>query len=449
MDLIKKISRIFLLILKVAVLHAFNYCPEYSPKCECLSSFSLKCENFSNLDELSFSSISQLTLSNILIRPTQSIRFDYSPLFNLFNNLTLRSSSSVISLSNFQGINIFKNPFSNLRTDQTIQLILEFNETNLEFYANQKLIDETDCSSPSLNMPLASIFLPFDTIIFYETVKYSTNLCPKVFANAFLSEIYFYNFNNLNKFAFYTTDLSQNFNQLKVERLFFVESQIISLDSSILNRNLFRSILSLGFYNSYLVRIEKSLLGNFKYLNRVIFDLNNFNDLVYDLSWINELNPEFSNVNPTSADFYQSFQIEIMLGDRQMQYEFTEQNFCVFKDFPHQKLVYPALFTKENLTCSCTVMWLIQYYKLFKFKERLETKSIANCINDDLLFEQTILNCNFSQRIDACDLNGSRVSKDGLTDWELALAISLPLLFVLIVAAVGFIVIFVEYKRMN
>jgi hypothetical protein len=121
----------------------------------------------------------------------------------------------------------------------------------------------------------------------------------------------------------------------------------------------------------------------------------------------------------------------------------------VFKDFPHQKLAYPALFTKENLTCSCTVMWLIQYYKLFKFKERLETKSIANCINDDLLFEQTILNCNFSQRIDACNLNGSRVSQDGLTDWELALAISLPLLFVLIVAAVGFIVVFVEYKRRN
>ena len=446
MNLFKSFFVIFSLILEAKHLLSFNYCPEYGLKCECLNTFSLNCENFFLLDELNFPTSTRLTLANIFIRPRQSIIFNYTSLFNLFNNLSLRPTNTVISLSNFRGFDIFKNPFTNLRTDQTIQLFLQFNDTILDFYTNNKLIDEKDCDDPNFNSALSLMFSPFDVIIFYDTVRYPQNLCPKVFANSFLSEIYFYNFNNINKFIFYSTDLSQNLNQLRVEKLFFVNSQIIFLDSGILNRNLFQNILSLNFYGVFLTRIEENLLASFKNLRTITLDLHNFKDLIYNLNWFRELNSDFSNVNPVDADMFKSFQVEILLGDRTMNYEFSNEDLCLFKDFPHSKLVYPSLSTKVNLTCSCTVMWLIQYYKYYQFRDRLETRSIANCINDTLVFEQTIRDCNLIERINTCN-SLANSNQAGLKDWQLALSISLPLAFVLILAIIVIVVIMIKKKR--
>jgi hypothetical protein len=42
-------------------------------------------------------------------------------------------------------------------------------------------------------------------------------------------------------------------------------------------------------------------------------------------------------------------------------YTFPDEDFCMFLDFPHNRLVFPILFGFEHIKCTCTLMYLVQY----------------------------------------------------------------------------------------
>ena len=37
----------------------------------------------------------------------------------------------------------------------------------------------------------------------------------------------------------------------------------------------------------------------------------------------------------------------------------------MFKDFPHSHLIYPILNLGENIKCTCTIIWLLSYDKIY------------------------------------------------------------------------------------
>ena len=46
-------------------------------------------------------------------------------------------------------------------------------------------------------------------------------------------------------------------------------------------------------------------------------------------------------------------------------YDFPDEDFCLFASFPHQQLVVPILEPGDQISCSCTVLFLVQHFRLY------------------------------------------------------------------------------------
>jgi hypothetical protein len=180
----------------------------------------------------------------------------------------------------------------------------------------------------------------------------------------------------------------------KIDKIVFINSDVGKLDSALLDKYIFQYITSLSFINVYLSQIEAGLFRDFKYLKSLAFELNNFREFIQDLSWLNDLNVAFKDINYDSLNSvnltqtYKLNQMELLLSDIKMDYDYSDDQFCLFKNFPHTKLVYPAISSKKSLNCTCSLIWLIQFYKMYANKDRLVTQSVQNCIQNDAIFNQ-------------------------------------------------------------
>ena len=101
-------------------------------------------------------------------------------------------------------------------------------------------------------------------------------------------------------------------------------------------------------------------------------------------------------------------------------YIYPNEDLCLFKDFPHKQLVIPSIFSLEEIECSCTLIWLMQNYKIivehsktsFKFKVDFENFyqnfSIFQCMNNyTFLYES----CRFDEKFNNCKKTSSARDK--------------------------------------
>ena len=95
-------------------------------------------------------------------------------------------------------------------------------------------------------------------------------------------------------------------------------------------------------------------------------------------------------------------QMIIEFNDESNTYAYPEEDFCNFMHFPHENYVFPLINTKRNLTCTCTLLWLIQ--NLNESEKILETKATRPCLRDTN-FGAQLLNCDFKQKLKDRDLN--------------------------------------------
>ena len=94
-------------------------------------------------------------------------------------------------------------------------------------------------------------------------------------------------------------------------------------------------------------------------------------------------------------------------------YEYPDRDLCFFKDFPHDRLVYPSLNLHKNVTCTCTIIWLIKNSKYYFDKDYTqyiygyslngEQVRLKNCHNSDHRVMQKLIEaCNFPLRFKKC-----------------------------------------------
>ena len=99
-------------------------------------------------------------------------------------------------------------------------------------------------------------------------------------------------------------------------------------------------------------------------------------------------------------------------------YTYPNEDFCVFKNFPHEKLIYPSIIFAENeFECSCTIFWLIQYFKFYlnenlthydvpfygSYPEEFFKSPARNCLKRVNL-KSEIKKCDFEVRLKNCNL---------------------------------------------
>ena len=101
----------------------------------------------------------------------------------------------------------------------------------------------------------------------------------------------------------------------------------------------------------------------------------------------------------------------LRLSDERREYEFGEEDFCYFQHLPHGRLVFPIIESKDNLACSCTVLWLIKDFVWIQqvepqadqaeLLELVVTSSVKGCWESGN-FSQMVESCGFDAKLDEC-----------------------------------------------
>ena len=162
------------------------------------------------------------------------------------------------------------------------------------------------------------------------------------------------------------------------------------------------------------------------------FNFDNFGSFLHksDNKWMkyinNDVNVNIKNQNLVSRNLAKSLKFEIYQNSNKNNaskksfgnaYMYPDEDFCLFKHFPHEHLVYTPIMSGDRLQCTCTLIWLIQYIYFYDtrkiqnensdyfinlyYQENAEEHSVLVCLEKDLNLQ--IKECNFPKRLNNCD----------------------------------------------
>ena len=379
----------------------FNYCLNYRKSCFCQSNERIECNNFSEFKELKLSEITNdKTLTYIRIKPSNSIILDNR--LDL-NGLNIDHNRIQFVFENLLGVEITSSPFESVSVNKQLSY-LSINNSTLDFYYRNKTFDWI-CDLVLSDFKLKPLFSSFRSVFLgqLDKVRYPAKLCPVVFKDANLESLYLFNltqenrpnFLQFNSSFFPISSLNSVINNLHIQ------SSHIRLDNELLDRNVFKYVRKLSIEFSSLAFIEPDLLKWFKSLRQINLWLFNFGEFIRGSNnkWLHYLNHDL-NVNLSNAnqvDSYRDKQILLELNDEKNEYEYPDEDFCLFKYFPHHKLVYPLIKSNKNLNCSCTLIWLLRYSTYSS--ESLKTDAVSDCFYN---FDYMVRKCFLSERLKNC-----------------------------------------------
>lgn len=242
------------------------------------------------------------------------------------------------------------------------------------YYTNLRVLN--NCSEDFIS-PFEKAFI----LDFAFTVKYFLNTCPILFKNSNINSIRLYGLSDsfLKRNLLGFKSLNQSLN-----------SSIKSLELNFYKGGLFKSLLDIHVFNEtkeikikgVLNEIENNLFTNFFQLKYLTFELINAQSLFIKSSlWLKSLHR----------------QDEMSIIFDFDQYEFTEQDFCLFKHFPLDPKLQVCVRSDLNISCTCTIIWLMQYS--FELSNDCNKKIVIDC----KLFDSS--NCNFTRNLEICEKN--------------------------------------------
>ena len=319
-----------------------------------------------------------------------------------FDNLNVQSNYEVI-LSNVGQIDFLSNPFAVLNAAITNKITIL--DSVFEIVYENKTIDVTTCNYLAQNEIFVSLVETSSSLIL-ENTHFSTNpYCQYFFNRAKLDYFKIENLNSTNKFEFIDASLvtlRDEFESTVSE--FVIEKSDFTLNSKLLDKIVFKNIYIFKIANSSLRDIQQDLFKSFPYMKSFDIELNNFEEFIRSSNntWLQYLNIDVNVDLKNMTDFNNNkdSKMQLYLTDLKQGYLYPEEDFCLFKNFPHSKLVVPKINTKPDLQCTCTLLWLIQYKSLYQegALNFLDTPSVSKCLNDPN-FEVLVNNCNFEFKI--------------------------------------------------
>lgn len=358
----------------------------------------------------------------IIFKPTNAIIIDKS--FKLNDIINNNGKSYTICMVNLKGIEI-DSEYLDL-TDSEFY----YTFSDLDFYSNSVLIDTNYCTEDTF-YKTSSFFTNFRALSFIY-VKYNQEVCPFLFKDTYLDTIYFtaisnslINYNLLNIIELNITRLDLN---ASIKTL-ILEQQYSELTFNILNKNVFEKLEELKIYG-YLEDIQSDLFYSFNDIESIDLQLDNFKAFFHKGNkWMVGLNSGIK-VNLSNQQQIQRFfrnKLTIRFFYKQNKsfineiYEYPDKDFCLFKHFPHDRMVVPLILPGKKIQCSCTLIWLIQYYKAyFNFMASSDYDATINynyassdfylddtqhvlkyCHNEDL--KSSIKACEFEKRLKLCN----------------------------------------------
>jgi hypothetical protein len=403
-----------------SILIKFNSFDELGPNCA------------TNQSEI----IAKENINRIKLYATRAIflesNFNIQPLIHMFN-LTSKQSKRPIELFNLKGFN-FNSNYSfvpNFQSKIRVQYV-EFVNFNFDFYLNErKIVDKEVCLSLREHLRWKKLFLPpIINMNFKRKIFYSKTICPFIFMNSpaksmslfeitnsliYKNQLEFLDLNETAEFDMSFTNLAldmayERITHRLVEKFVFKNMQVLSL-------------------NGLIYAIQTDFFAFFSKIKVIYINVDNFQIFFHKgLKWLDYINLSINvSLNETElairkARYDLNFAVHFMFHEQsslfRKTYDYSNRDLCLFKDFPHRRLVYPTIFTGELIECSCTLIWMIQYSKFYFSKNftlyrrglwvleinELKSKSmVVHCILERGNLTQEIEKCNFESSFQKCD----------------------------------------------
>jgi len=370
----------------------------------------ITCVNFQSFDQLNFVNVTD-QVREINLKPSQLTLLD--------GKLDVYSIDFMddyqINLENINGFSFASNPFVNNK--KLTKAIFNLKNSVLDFYdENGRKIDFTNCDEKNRNEIFISLFDDFDIISLDEGVIYPDEFCPIEFKGVNIETFQMLNLTKSNKLKFMRIPINDSISDLNstIKSLQIINSNI-DLNTDLVYPEVFKKMTIFRVIDSVLTSIGEDFFTYFSKLKIFALEIYNFEEFInFEPHWLRHLNSEVKvNLsNPNDINRYKDRQMILELTDLSKTYLYPEKDFCLFRHFPHEKLVFPIIETKQNLECSCTLMWLLKNKSLFSNVDELKTSSVENCLfNKD--FDKIVSNCDFNKKIEEC-----KEQREETTDYQ-------------------------------
>jgi len=346
----------------------------------------------------------------VFIKAKYPIRFES---FTFNGSETYFADNFELLLDNFDGFDLNANPFDKFTRQGGV---LEISDSNFEFFSvihNTSLANVCALVKPLTYKPLIS---SFDAIFLGARVNFTQKICPLTFTDSNIRRFLVSKIEEGNKleFATLTPLANQTGDELAtllnstIQTFEIYQSYLKSITTSLLDVNVFVKLnkFVLHAMNND-VQIQKSLFESFKSLREFHLFVPQYTDFVQssNFDFLSSINSDVNVDLMSQASLENSTNIEkqfkFKITDSSRAYEFPEEDLCDYIDFPHSRLIFPSLDADSYIACTCTIVYLTQYYPFYKDINDLITPSVANCnFLNKTHFNQLIEGC--KPKFDEC-----------------------------------------------
>ena len=412
-----------------------------------LLNHSMIIQNFDDFDELNLNCDLNLEVLVLIFVPNKEIFLD--------NTFSFSKLFFYIKFENTKAIDFVKiKGFNQKSFGKTYKYFDDINFTfqnsKLDFYMNEAKIDEKNCKLPNFNKS-TNLFGPIKNLVINIDVFFSKKTCPYVFMNTKLVHLTLGQITNSlilkNQLEFLDINQKDDFD-LNNQDIFFLNIGIAFEDitTRLIDKYVFKYINRL-LISGVVESIQEDLFSRLKYLGFIYLNFDNFGNFIHnsDNKWMKYLNSDvkvnLKNQREVKSNLVKSLKIELFQKSKVFDtvrtfgniYMYPDEDFCLFKYFPHDHLVYTSILSGDILKCTCTIIWLIQYiyfYDTTKFHNKnsdyfinfyyqlqddFKNHSVLICLEKDL--KAQIKECNFPKRLSNCE--GYKIEKKiGINDFD-------------------------------
>ena len=366
-------------------------------------------------------------ITSILIVPKNPMTLDHSlkmekifkPLFKIYYT---------VYLFKINGFKVFDKKLAHVSLSSK-WTFLSFTNVKLFVYINESHSPYTECSIEQFQN-MTNSMQPYASLGFFHVFYPKEGLCPLVFNDSQALQITFHDLTNSflykNQLKFRKIQgvrVLSGKDLLRIEKFNYLKLFVYNenLYADLLNVVLFEKMLYLEI-RCLLPRIEAGLLNKFKSVKRIGIYLSNLREFFhFETKWINTLNSEvrvdFANPNEVQKSMslallvHFAYQKGLVSFDRI--YTYPDEDFCLFRDFPHSRLVLPIIIPGREIECTCTLKWLQMYTHLYSryfnittdYSQVDYTQYYLNI--DHIFYFQScdLLACNFETRLNDCNVS--------------------------------------------
>ena len=356
--------------------------------------------------------------THVQFLPLQNILVDREfSLAEIFKT-SLINSLEYIFISNVRGfdLNSIKIPS---RVPKT-QLMLSYAKFSVYQHGRALSKCNVDTFNASLN------FLASFSSLYFRHVKYATQMCPLAFRQIAATKIFFTDITNsllaTNRLTFSHVSDSTGLELEHLVNLYF-EIYYESLTRDLLYPALFRNVNSVSL-TGVLERIEADLFRDYPKINLVLFKISNLRGFFHaGTQWMNSLNSHVRvNLSSPTDVKLNIKKLWVLVLEHPTSfvsfdqvYEYPDEDLCLFREFPHDRLVYPILYPGKQINCSCTLKWLHAYEFIYRNRKHPVTTDYYILVQDSVNYKFTsvykycheafkTLDCEFGKKMSDCSI---------------------------------------------